>query len=127
MSKPDYKKLEERIKELEKAEAECQRANDILRENKERFRQGEEQLRLTLENTPIGIVTTFRNGRFRTVNTAFCNIIGYSTEELLEMSIKDITHPDYFQQDADNLSKLWSGEISKFRSKKNISAKTGKK
>jgi PAS domain S-box-containing protein len=64
----------------------------------EQLRQSEAQLRLTLENAPIGIITTDLEGRLLSVNPTFCMILGYSTRELLNMSIQDFTHPEDMQE-----------------------------
>ncbi len=60
----------------------------------EQLRRSEEQLRLTLENAPIGIITTDLEGHLLSVNPAFCALLGYSTDELLKMSIGDFTYPE---------------------------------
>ena len=46
----------------------------VQQQAQEQLRQREEQLRLTLENAPIGIVTSGLDGRLLSVNPAFCNI-----------------------------------------------------
>jgi PAS domain S-box-containing protein len=60
----------------------------------EQLRQREEQLRLTLEQAPIGILTAGLDGRLLSVNPTLCNILGYPADELTRLSIDDITHAD---------------------------------
>jgi PAS domain S-box-containing protein len=76
----------------------------------EQLRQSEEQLRLTLENAPIGIITTDLEGRLLSVNPTFCMILGYSTRELLNMSIRDFTHPEDMQETLIHFELLSRGE-----------------
>ena len=77
----------------------------------ERLRRSEEQLRLTLENAPIGIATVDLEGRLLNVNPAFCAILGYSADELLEMTISDITHPDDIVKALAHRQALIQGDI----------------
>ncbi len=77
----------------------------------ERLRRSEEQLRLTLENAPIGIATADLKGRLLSVNPAFCSTLGYSIDELLEMSVTDITHPDDINEALAYRRSLIQGEI----------------
>ncbi|HEY7219865.1 MAG TPA: PAS domain S-box protein [Candidatus Binatia bacterium] len=64
------------------------RAEEKLRENEERFRA-------VFEQAKVGVALCDpQEGRFLSVNQAYCDITGYSAEELLQKSWKDITHPD---------------------------------
>ncbi len=60
----------------------------------ESVRKNEERFRLIFDLAPTGMVIVTLDGRFQQVNQAFCNIVGYTSEELMEMTFKDITHPD---------------------------------
>src|SRR5882724_8991127 len=62
-------------------------AEEALRESEERFRG-------TFENAAVGIVHNDSAGRFLRVNETFCAIVGYSREELLQMTLQDIIHPE---------------------------------
>src|SRR5262245_32367161 len=63
------------------------RAEQALRESEERFRG-------TFENAAVGIVHSDVAGRLLRVNQKFCAIVGYSREELLRKTLRDIIHPD---------------------------------
>ena len=64
------------------------RAEEKLRENEERFRA-------VFEQAKVGVALCDpQDGRFLSVNRAYCDISGYSAQELLQKSWKDITHPD---------------------------------
>lgn len=54
----------------------------------------EELFRVLTQNTSAGIYI-MQNGRFTQVNPAMAVITGYSEEELKEIDILDLTHPDY--------------------------------
>ena len=80
----------------------------------EQLRQREEQLRLTLENAPIGILTSALDGHLLSVNPAFCNILGYSDEELTRLSVETITHPDDWEETCKYFDALVRGEIDNY-------------
>ncbi|TVR87054.1 MAG: PAS domain S-box protein [Spirochaetaceae bacterium] len=50
--------------------------------------------RAYVDNAPLGIFVTDRNGRYVEVNDAACRLTGYESEELLSMTIADLIHPD---------------------------------
>src|SRR5229473_3320244 len=58
------------------------------------LRDSEERFRGTFENAAVGITHNDSAGRFLRVNEKFCRIVGYSREELLQMTLQDIIHPD---------------------------------
>jgi PAS domain S-box-containing protein len=60
----------------------------------EALRKSEERSRAFFENTTAGMVYINEKGRFLDVNRAFCRFLGYEKDELLRMSVMDITHPE---------------------------------
>ena len=68
------------------------RANEQLRESEERFR-------LAIDEAPIGMALVALDGRFVRVNQALCEIVGYSADELTELTFQAITHPDDLNAD----------------------------
>jgi PAS domain S-box-containing protein len=53
-------------------------------------------------------------GRFQRVNPAFQEVLGYSEEELVQMSIFDLVHPDDLEETMIGYQKLADGEPIKF-------------
>jgi PAS domain S-box-containing protein len=91
--------------------AERMRAEEALRESEEHFR--------TIFNTsPIGMVLVNEHFNFLEVNQSFDNFIGYRVEELLNLTFKDITHPDFISGDIDALNKLLSGKLNVYQTEK---------
>ena len=91
----------------------------------EQLRQREEQLRLTLENAPIGILTTDLAGKLLTVNPTLCTILGYTADELTGMTVRDITHPDDWSTTTKNFQQLVRGEVKNYELKKRYVRKDG--
>jgi len=63
---------------------ECQQTKDTLLENKE------ERFRIMIRASLDGFWITDVRGRFLEVNNAYCQLMGYSQEELLNMGISDV-------------------------------------
>ncbi len=76
-----------------------------LQENEERFRA-------TFEQAAVGVAHVAPDGRWLRVNRKLCDIVGYSREDLLKMTIQDITHPDDLEGDLDYLRQMLAEEIS---------------
>ena len=114
MSKPTYKELENRVKWLEKAEAEYKKAEDKIKEIEERYR--------SLFNTSNEALMIIDNDtmRFIDVNQATLELYGYSKKEFLKLSPKDIsTEPDKTKIAIDKIRKKGKAEgIERFQKKK---------
>jgi PAS domain S-box-containing protein len=83
----------------------------ILLENEERFRQ-------IFLNSPLGMALVTPDFRFLSVNPSWVSMTGYSEKELLEMSFKDITHPDHLAGDLEHMLKLAAGKITVYATEK---------
>lgn len=64
-------------------------------------------------------------GNFIDANDKFCEIIGYTQEEIKGMNFMMITHPDDLQYDLDNMERLRNGEISQYSMEKRYINKSG--
>ena len=89
------------------------------------LREGEQRFRGTFENAAVGIAHTHLGGRFLRVNGKFCDIVGYSRDELLEKSFQDITHADDLSASIDSIGALMRGESSSFAIEKRYLRKDG--
>jgi PAS domain-containing protein len=58
------------------------------------LRASEERFRGILEHAGTGIAITGLEGRFQSCNPAYSTMLGYSEEELRELTVADIQHPD---------------------------------
>lgn len=66
---------------------ERKRAEQALRDSEERFRTA-------FEHAPFGICLSSSDGRLVRTNATFCQMLGYSEEELIELGWVAITHPE---------------------------------
>ncbi|MCP4728011.1 MAG: PAS domain S-box protein [bacterium] len=83
MSKPTYEELENRVKELEKAEAECKEAEETLKASIER-------MGALLDTISHAVYECDTNGRILSANNAFSKITGYSEKEISRKNIWDL-------------------------------------
>lgn len=58
------------------------------------LRDSEERLRGIFTQTLVGIAEVDLTGRFVQVNQRYCEMVGRSVDELRELRMQDITHPD---------------------------------
>ncbi len=114
----EIEKLKSQVRELKKAEKEREMANEALRESEERFRA-------TFSQAAAGIAHVALDGRFIRVNQKFCDIVGYSRDELLNSAFQGITHPDDLGKDMGGYDKLLKGDINTFALEKRYIRKDG--
>lgn len=101
------------ITERKRLEKERQQQEAALRESEERFRGISEQ-------AAVGIAFTGTDGKFLWLNQKLCDLVGYTKEEMLKLSYKELSHPDDREGDLEYLTKIIAGENMKSREKRYI-------
>lgn len=96
---------------------------DLLRA-KEKAEENELMFRNLFENSPIGKSMTGIDGSLR-VNNSFCEIVGYSDEELKKENLAYITHPEDLQSSNNIIQSLLNGEAEKASFEKRYIHKNG--
>lgn len=91
----------------------------------ETLRQSEAQLNTIFQYAAAGMFLALPNGKFQKVNRSFCEILGYSEDELLALHYQDITHPTEHEADAAALRSLLSREADSFTREKHYINKNG--
>ena len=91
----------------------------------ERFRENGAKFQATFENAAVGMAHAAPDGSWILVNTCLCEITGYSKQELLTKSFRDITHPEDLQADLAQVERMLSGEIDNYRTEKRYLRKDG--
>jgi diguanylate cyclase (GGDEF)-like protein/PAS domain S-box-containing protein len=77
------------------------------------------------QHAAIGMALTRPDGHFIRVNAAVCQMLGYREEELLKLSIADITHPDDLAGDLELLAQLSVGTRDSYQLEKRNFHKDG--
>jgi PAS domain S-box-containing protein len=91
----------------------------------EELRGSEERFRATFEQAAVGMAHNALAGRWLRVNQRLCDILGYPSEELLEKTFQDVTHPDDLKADLAYRRQLLAGEIETFSMEKRYIRKDG--
>ncbi len=89
------------------------------------LRDSEERFRGAFEFAVIGMALVGLDGRWTRVNRALCDIVGYSSEELLAMTFQAITHPEDLGADMAYVRELFAGSRSHFTMEKRYFHKDG--
>ncbi|MCW8131489.1 MAG: PAS domain S-box protein [Planctomycetota bacterium] len=92
----------------------------------EKVRASELRFSNAFEYAPIGKALIAPDGRWLRVNRAFCQMTGYSAEELCARTLQDITHPADLPHDLEQKQRLLAGEIDVFQVEKRYVHKDGR-
>ena len=87
--------------------------------------ESEERFRATFEQAAVGIAHVAPDGRWLRVNSKFCDIVGYSPDELLKRSFQDITHQDDLDADLAYLRQMIAAERAQYSVEKRYIRKDG--
>ncbi len=88
--------------------------------------RSESRFREFFDNAGVGMVEAdTASGRFLRVNRRFCDLLGYSDDELLSMNFQRISHSEDLPKEMDNAARLLSGEIRGYSTDKRYMRKDG--
>jgi PAS domain S-box-containing protein len=73
----------------------------------EKLRQSEERFRALIIQATAGITQNDKTGKFTFVNDRYCEIVGYSSEELLNMRMQDISDPEIIPANLELYRGIW--------------------
>jgi PAS domain S-box-containing protein len=94
-------------------------------EAEDSLRRSEERFRLLFQQAAVGIKRLDGDGRMLEVNDRQCEILGYSRDELLQLCLSDITHPDDLAQEKVEIARLLAREIPYYSIEKRCLRKNG--
>ncbi|MHC4092578.1 MAG: PAS domain-containing protein, partial [Planctomycetota bacterium] len=97
---------------------ERKRAVQALRASEQRFRS-------TFENAGAGMARVNQDGRFIQVNRALSNLLAYDEEELLKLTVAQVTHPGDRDETLRRLDELKAGRRQVLDLEKRYSRKDG--
>jgi PAS domain S-box-containing protein len=81
------------------------------KEAEKALRESEQRFRATFAQAAVGIAHVDLDGKFLRINQKFCDLVGYSQEEMLARTLQNITHPDDLEADVAFVRQLLSGGI----------------
>ncbi|MCT7949123.1 PAS domain S-box protein [Ancylothrix sp. C2] len=77
----------------------------------EALRESEARFRATFEQTAVGVALVALDGQFLRANQRYCDIVGYSQEELLTIGFYEISHPEDVQITTEAVRWMRLGEM----------------
>jgi PAS domain S-box-containing protein len=78
-----------------------------------------------IEHAPVGVCHVAMNGYFQYANKAFCDMVGYSADEILGLRWQDITHRDDVEEDERLGSQVLLGNTQHYTMEKRYVRKDG--
>jgi len=99
--------LNQRVVKLEAAEVERQQVEEGLKQSEERYR-------LLVETMNEGLAQANQDYVFTYVNDRFCEMLGYSRDELIEHHLIEFIHDDYRELMQDQMARRRKGEGKRF-------------
>jgi PAS domain S-box-containing protein len=119
------RRLLEELEQLRRRLVHAEAAEDRRRQAELALRDGEELFRATFEQAAAGICHADPQGNYLRVNQRMCEMLGFTREELLNLSFQKVVHPDDLEEGVRLTGKLLSGEIDSYCSEKRYLTKTG--
>jgi PAS domain S-box-containing protein len=114
------------IHELKLAEVELSVSNRVLLHQQTELRASEQRFKALFEQAAVGVVQSDAvTGRFEQVNKRFCDIIGYSAQELGLLTFSAVTHADDLPRNLELVRRVKAGEIREYTQEKRYLRKDG--
>ena len=113
-----YDRLARLSEQLRAELSERTRVEDALRESEARFRD-------IFERSTVGKALTGPDGKLLKVNQAFADMLGYSIEEMQQLTVAEITHLDDLAEGQECLRSLLAGERMSCRVEKRYKHRDG--
>ncbi|GAL83126.1 hypothetical protein MYP_352 [Sporocytophaga myxococcoides] len=91
----------------------------------EELAYSQRQFKSTFEQAAVGMAHVAENGKFILLNQKYCELMGYSLDELINLSFEDITYPDDINADLELFQKLKAKDIPNYKIEKRYIKKNG--
>jgi PAS domain S-box-containing protein len=91
----------------------------------EELRRREEELRSLFDLSAIGMAKVSSDGRYLRVNRKYCQMLGYSEQEMLNLTLYDVTHPDDREASAVKMNSSFTGGPEEYSIEKRYVRKDG--
>ncbi len=90
-----------------------------------RLQESEERFQGAFDGAAIGMAMVAPNGRWLRVNDALTRLLGFSREELLDLTFQDLTHPDDLERDLEAVRDVLAGRLTWYHMEKRYIRKDG--
>ncbi|WP_158585568.1 sensor domain-containing protein [Pseudooceanicola sediminis] len=82
-----------------------------------------ERFKGAFQHAAIGMAIVAPDGKFLSVNKSLCEMLGYTSQELLEGDFQELTHPDDLEADLQSLTQLNDGTRDSYTMEKRYISK----
>ena len=96
-----------------------------LRDRLEALHESDQRFRGAFHNAAVGMAVLSTTGHFLEVNSALCDITGYTQPELIRLDLERITHPEDRERGRRLRAQLLAGEIANISHEKRYLRKSG--
>lgn len=107
--------------------SERKRSEDALRVAHAQVVRSEERWRSVFENSAVGVALTDLNGRFIATNLVYQKMLGYTEDELQQLTFLDITHEENVEHNQTLIGELLDGKRQQFQIEKQYRRKDGQR
>ena len=102
----------------------AQRTNELAQAHEQVVRS-EERWRSVFENSAVGVALTDLNGRFIATNPVYQNMLGYTEDELRQLTFLDITQEETVDHHYPPIGELLDGKRQQFQIERQYRRKDG--
>ena len=125
--------IDEQVRELQETQTatlnlleDLKNKNEARKKSEAELRVSEERFRKVFEEGPLGMaMVDLIDGRILSVNRAYCDMLGYTEEELKRLTLVDVTHPDHHNEVVDSIQKIREEQITISQIEKRYLKKNG--
>ncbi len=89
------------------------------------LRASDERLRAMFSQAAVGIASSSLESHFLEANQKFCDILGYTLEELRQLTFIELTHPEDVAKTTQDMARLLAGDIPHYVLEKRYVRKDG--
>jgi PAS domain S-box-containing protein len=104
---------------------ERKKSEDALRAAHAQVLRSEERWRSVFENSAVGVALTDLDGRFIATNLVYQRMLGYTEDELQQLTFLDITHEESVEDSRTLIGELLDGHRQQFQIEKQYRRKDG--
>jgi len=99
----------------------------LLKKQEAKLLKNEMKFKTIIDQAPIGFaIIDTRSGNLMEANKKYCDIFGYTFEEIKKLDITRLTHPDDLDKSLEYVKNLDEGKITEYSMEKRCVMKTGK-
>lgn len=117
-SKAQAEQAQRHVAELSSSIAEQERVSKELEKSEEKFRNA-------FDHAAVGMALVAAKGQLLKVNRSFCDVLGYTEDELLKMDFQSLLCKDDLYAFNVSLAKLFDGNTQKARVEERVKHKQG--